>query len=188
MASSVASAKEMERWRREREQTRASRVEVGETARKSFHAMKVDVQQLEKFERKAHELVERQEAKEREITVDPIINVMGSTAGAGSGTVLPYQRSYLLAVPNSDFHTYRGYRAKEEARLQDFEKQRREEAARKAWEKARSREPGGERDELAAEEAARAAKRAEKRNKKKARVRATFASILLISADPRSTL
>lgn len=64
----------------------------------------------------------------------------------------------------SDFHTYRGYRAKETARLQDFEAQKREEDAKAAWEK--------ERDELAAEQAARAAKRAEKRNKKKAKRKA----------------
>ncbi|KAL1519610.1 hypothetical protein AB1Y20_023123 [Prymnesium parvum] len=145
MASSVASAKEMERWRRERELAKASKVDVGDTARKSFMAMKADIEQLEKFERKAHQLVERQEAKEHELVIDPIINVMGSTAGAGSG----------------EFHTYRGYRAKEAARLADFERERREEAARLAWEK--------ERDELAAMEAEKAAKRLAKRNKKKAK-------------------
>ena len=65
MASSVASAKEMERWRREREQAKATAVEMPETARNNFHAMKADMVQLEKFERKVHQLVDRQEAKER---------------------------------------------------------------------------------------------------------------------------
>eukprot|EP00966_Prymnesium_polylepis_P035177 817563-Prymnesium_polylepis.1 len=97
MASSVASAKEMERWRRERELEKATKVEMPDAARKGFHSMAVDMEQLAKFERKAHKLVDRQEAKANELEVEPIINVMGSTAGAGSG----------------DFHTYRGYRAKE---------------------------------------------------------------------------
>ena len=43
----------------------------------------------------------------------------------------------------SDFHTYRGYRAKELQRLQDFEKDKKREEAQKEWEK--------QRDEMAAE-------------------------------------
>ena len=42
-----------------------------------------------------------------------------------------------------DFHTYRGYRAKELERLKDFDKDKKREEAQKEWEK--------ERDEMAAE-------------------------------------
>ena len=76
-------------------------------------------------------------------------------ASASTGSVS------LVCTLRSDFHTYRGYRAKEETRLKDFERARKEEVAKAAWE--------NERDELAAEQAARAAKRSEKRAKKKAK-------------------
>ena len=85
MATSVASAKEMERWRREKEMAKATKVDMPEAARKHFDGMTANFEELEKFERKVHKLVERQEAKEHELEVEPIINVMGSTAGAGSG-------------------------------------------------------------------------------------------------------
>lgn len=87
MASSVASAKEMERWRRERAEMRATKVHMPESARQNFHMMKPDIEQLAKFEAKVHQLVEKQEAKEMALETEPIINVMGSTAGAGSGYI-----------------------------------------------------------------------------------------------------
>ena len=88
-------------------------------------------------------LADRQEQKEQELQVDPVINVMGSTAGAGSG----------------EFHTYRGYRTKEMARLADFEKEAKIEAEQKKWEASRA--------EAEAEAEAKHAKGASKRNKKK---------------------
>ena len=58
---------------------------MSDAARKNFSSMNASVEQLEKFEEKAHRLAERQEAKQHELQVEPVINVMGSTAGAGSG-------------------------------------------------------------------------------------------------------
>lgn len=46
MASSVASAKEMERWRRERELAKATKVDMPESARKNFQSMKADFEQV----------------------------------------------------------------------------------------------------------------------------------------------
>jgi hypothetical protein len=43
------------------------------------------VPQLVSFEAKVQRLAERQQDKEEELVVDPVLNVMGSTAGAGSG-------------------------------------------------------------------------------------------------------
>ena len=47
--------------------------------------MKPDFAQLEKFEEKVERLVERLEDREHGLEVEEVINVMGSTAGAGSG-------------------------------------------------------------------------------------------------------
>ena len=113
MASSVASAREMERWAKERKEAVQHSVPVSLTAKQNFKSFQPDLEQLAKFEDKVQQLAERQEAKESELEVVPIINVMGSTAGAGSG----------------EFHTYRGYRAKEMARLEGFEREKKLEVA-----------------------------------------------------------
>ena len=150
MASSVASAREMERWAKERKEATQRSVPVSLTAKQNFKSFQPDLEQLAKFEDKVQQLAERQEAKESELEVVPIINVMGSTAGAGSG----------------EFHTYRGYRAKEMARLEGFEREKKEEAAQRQWEQ--------ERDEAAAAVEAKHAKNAAKRNKKKEKRKATM--------------
>ena len=118
MASSVASAREMERWAKERKEAVQHSVPVSLTAKQNFKSFQPDLEQLAKFEDKVQQLAERQEAKESELEVVPIINVMGSTAGAGSG----------------EFHTYRGYRAKEMARLEGFEREKKLEVAQRQWE------------------------------------------------------
>jgi len=69
-------------------------VHMPDVARHNFNSMKPDMEQLAKFESKVHRLVDKQEAKEMALEVEPIINVMGSTAGAGSGCV-PYARPTL---------------------------------------------------------------------------------------------
>jgi hypothetical protein len=143
MASSVASAREMERWAKERKEAVQHSVPVSLTAKQNFKSFQPDLEQLAKFEDKVQQLAERQEAKESELEVVPIINVMGSTAGAGSG----------------EFHTYRGYRAKEMARLEGFEREKKLEVAQRQWEQ--------ERDEAAAAVEAKHAKSAAKRNQKK---------------------
>ena len=143
MASSVASAREMERWARERREAGQRTVPVPQAAKRDFNALQPDFDQLANFEKKVHQLAERQEAKESELEVAPIINVMGSTAGAGSG----------------EFHTYRGYRAKEMARLKKFEDDARNEEECRQWEE--------QRDAAAAVVEAAHAKNAAKRNKKK---------------------
>ena len=83
------------------------------------------------------------DARQNGLSVEETVNVMGSTAGAGSG----------------EFHTYRGYRTKEMARLADFEKEAKIEAEQKKWEASRA--------EAEAEAEAKHAKGASKRNKKK---------------------
>lgn len=135
----------MERWAAERREKSATAVPVAAAARRNFSSFQPDMEQLEKFEEKVHRHVERQEMRESELETEAVINVMGSTAGAGSG----------------DFHMYRGYRTKEMARLKDFEHDRRVEAAQKEWEK--------ERDERSAELEERSSKRAAKRAKQKAK-------------------
>ena len=150
MASSVASAKEMERWKRERNEARQRTVHMKPEAARQFNSFNPDLDQLATFERKAQELAERQQDREEALEVTPVINVMGSTAGAGSG----------------EFHTYRGYRAKEMARLADFERERKQEKAQAAWE--------AERAEAAAEAEAKHEKNAAKRNKKKEKRKAAI--------------
>ena len=63
----------------------AREVYVKPEAKRSFSSMQPNFDQLSNFETKAQRLAERQEAKETELEVEPVINVMGSTAGAGSG-------------------------------------------------------------------------------------------------------
>ena len=145
MSSSVASSKHMEKWAAERREKSATSVPVNVNARRNFSSFQPDMAQLEKFEERVHRHVERQEMKANELETEAVINVMGSTAGAGSG----------------DFHMYRGYRTKEMARLKDFEQDRRRDEAQKEWEK--------ERDERAAELDERVSKRAAKRAKQKAK-------------------
>lgn len=87
MASSVASAAEMERWKRARELERAKAVPVSQQQQQNFKSMRPDFAELASFESKVQRLAERQEAKEQELEVDQFFNVMGSTAGAGSGCV-----------------------------------------------------------------------------------------------------
>lgn len=150
MASSVASAREMERWAREKREATQRSVPVSLSVKQNFNGFNPDMEQLATFERKVQQLAEKQEAKESELEVVPIINVMGSTAGAGSG----------------EFHTYRGYRAKEMARLEGFEREKKLEEAQRQWEQ--------ERDAAAAEVEAKHAKNVEKRNKKKEKRKAAM--------------
>lgn len=148
MASSVASAREMERWARERREAVQRSVPVPQAAKQNFNQLQPDFQQLEKFETKVQQLAERQEARESELEVAPIINVMGSTAGAGSG----------------EFHTYRGYRAKEMARQAGFERERKLEAEQQQWEAARQAAAA----EVEEKQSKNAAKRQKKKEKRKA--------------------
>ena len=150
MASSVASAKEMERWAKERKEKAQRTVPVNQEARKNFGSFKPNFDELANFEHKVQRLAERQEDREQQLEVIPVINVMGSTAGAGSG----------------DFHTYRGYRTKEMARQADFERERKLEQAQKKWEE--------ERAEAAAEVEAKHEKNAKKRDKKKEKRKAAI--------------
>ena len=85
MSTSVASGKHMENWRRDREEEKQTHVPMSKKARDSFHGFKPDMAQLEHFETKLQTFVERQEEKKNGIEIEPVINVMGSTAGAGSG-------------------------------------------------------------------------------------------------------
>eukprot|EP00908_Phaeocystis_cordata_P024368 Transcript_6828.p3 GENE.Transcript_6828~~Transcript_6828.p3 ORF type:complete len:198 (-),score=66.89 Transcript_6828:1852-2385(-) len=143
MSSSVASGKVMERWARERDEQKNPRVHMPKAAQDTFNAMKPDFAALEKFEQKREQVIDRLTERENGLEVEEVINVMGSTAGAGSG----------------DFHTYRGYRTKELARLRDMDEERKEVEAATAWEK--------ERAERAAEVESKAAKRAAKRQRQK---------------------
>ena len=54
-------------------------------AKNQMSALTADLDALATFERKVQQLAQRQEEKEEALAVDPVINVMGSTAGAGSG-------------------------------------------------------------------------------------------------------
>ena len=85
MSSSVASGKVMERWARDREEQKKPRVRMSQVAQQDFNAMKPDFAALEKFEEKTERLKDRIEDREHGLDTDEVINVMGSTAGAGSG-------------------------------------------------------------------------------------------------------
>jgi hypothetical protein len=162
MASSVASAREMERWARERREAVQRSVHMPLEAKKQMSAMTADLDALATFERKVQQLAQRQEEKEEALAVDPVINVMGSTAGAGSG----------------EFHTYRGYRTKELARLADMEKEAVREKAQREWEE--------ERRQAQEEVESKTAKNAEKRNKKKEKKRAAMAAEKAAKAAKRA--
>ena len=85
MASSMASARDMERWAKERRDAASTSVVMSADAHRNFNALNPNFDQLAAFETKVQQLAQRQEVKEHELEVDPVINVMGSTAGAGSG-------------------------------------------------------------------------------------------------------
>jgi hypothetical protein len=85
MSSSVASGKVMERWARERDEQKNPRVHMPKAAQDTFNAMKPDFAALEKFEQKREQVIDRLTERENGLEVEEVINVMGSTAGAGSG-------------------------------------------------------------------------------------------------------
>ena len=85
MSSSVASGKVMGRWARAREEAKNPRVQTKKDAQDKFNAMQPNFKELERFEEKAERLVDRLEQRENGLEVEEVINVMGSTAGAGSG-------------------------------------------------------------------------------------------------------
>lgn len=150
MASSVASGKEMERWAKERaEKSQRVVYEKLETKQK-FTNFQPDFDALAHHEKKVQRLADRQTEREEALEIVPVINVMGSTAGSGSG----------------DFHTYRGYRTKEIARLADMDKEKKQEQAQTEWEQQRA--------EAAAEVEAKHEKNAKQRNKKKDKKRAAI--------------
>ena len=140
-------AKDIAHFFKERQEARTNAVHMPVAAKRNFSAMKADMAQLEQFEERVGRAVEKAQMKEGALQTDAVINVMSSTAGAGSG----------------DFHMYRGFRAKEMTRQQDMEAERREEAANRAWEE--------ERAEREAEVAAKTAKKSAKRERQKQKQR-----------------
>lgn len=118
MASSVVSGRQLEKWEKEREDANRTEIPMPKAARDSFNSMQPNFNALAKFEKKLDRFTQRMEDKDSGVKTEAIVNVMSSTAGAGSG----------------DFHTYRGFRKKENARIADFEAARKEDEARRAWE------------------------------------------------------
>ena len=92
------------------------------------------------------------EDKDSGVKTEAIVNVMSSTAGAGSG----------------DFHTYRGFRKKENARIADFEAARKEDEARRAWEAEQAEREA----DVLAKRSKKAAKRARQKEKERERQQA----------------
>ena len=146
--SAVASTREVEKYRREREDAIKPKIAVTAKQAKSFNTFVPDFDQLASFERKVEKKADQLDARQNGLAVEETVNVMGSTAGAGSG----------------DFHMYRGHRAVELQRLADFESARKQEQAQAEWEE--------ERDARAAAQEAKSSKKADKRAAKKARKRA----------------
>ena len=58
-------------------------IPVPQAAKESFNAMKPDFDALAKYEEKVERLADRLEERENGLEVEEVINVMGSTAGAG---------------------------------------------------------------------------------------------------------
>ncbi len=85
MASSVVSARDLERWAKGRAEDKQGTVSMPKDAQKNFNSMTPDFEALSKFEDKVERLEQRREAKNNKLVTDVVINVMGSTAGAGSG-------------------------------------------------------------------------------------------------------
>jgi len=102
MASSVVSARDLERWAKERAELKQGTVPMPKAATDSFNAMKPDFEALAKFEQKKERIEEKREVRANQLQTDSVINVMGSTAGAGSGCA-PAARRLLLAVMSLTF-------------------------------------------------------------------------------------
>lgn len=98
MSSSVASGKVMERWAREREEAKNPRVQTKKDTQDNFNAMKPNFKELAKFEEQTERLVARLEQRENRLEVEEVINVMGSTAGAGSGCAATHAAAALRSV------------------------------------------------------------------------------------------
>ena len=141
--SAVASTREVEKYRREREDAIKPKIAVTAKQAKSFNTFVPDFDQLASFERKVEKKADQLDARQNGLAVEETVNVMGSTAGAGSG----------------DFHMYRGHRAVELQRLADFESARKQEQAQAEW--------AEERDARAAAQEAKSSKKADKRAAKR---------------------
>jgi hypothetical protein len=89
MASSVVSARDLERWAKERAEVQQSSVPMPKVAKDKFNAMVPDFEALSKFEAKVEKYEEKRQAKQNRLQTETVINVMGSTAGAGSGCARP---------------------------------------------------------------------------------------------------
>ena len=96
MSSSVASGKVMERWARERDEQKNPRVFMKKESQDKFNQMQPNFGELAKFEDKVERLVDRLEQRENGLEVEEVINVMGSTAGAGSGCAATFGQQPAL--------------------------------------------------------------------------------------------
>jgi len=133
----------------QRHRPQTNTVEISEKSKRSFDAMQPDFKQLEAFENKVHRKVGREEASENKVETEAVLNVMGSTAGAGSG----------------DFHTYRGFRNKEMAREKDMLEEAKREKVQAEWEAELAEREAA----LQAKSSKRAAKRQKEKEKQKAK-------------------
>eukprot|EP00967_Tisochrysis_lutea_P113092 scaffold179274_cov18-Tisochrysis_lutea.AAC.1 len=74
MASSVVSARDLERWAKERAAASQTSVPMGRAARQSFHTMQPDFEALATFEHKLEQLEEKRQAKEKRLHTEAVIN------------------------------------------------------------------------------------------------------------------